>query len=115
MRGKATNRVRCTEFEMTLPETPKVASFFAQQAKHSALGCDPSDSDGALVPFVHKPQVMSSKGVVVGAVPLAGSRSDRIGLLQSPPSPREQTKRWRMIRRERRRRARPYAPQIGEP
>lgn len=40
VRGKATHRVRCTEFEMTLPETPKVASFFAQQAKHATLDRD---------------------------------------------------------------------------
>ena len=36
VRGKPTHRSRCTEFEMALPETPTVASFFAQQAKHSS-------------------------------------------------------------------------------
>ena len=37
VRGNPTNRVRCAEFEMALPEKPTVASFFAQQAKHSSV------------------------------------------------------------------------------
>jgi len=35
VRGEASNHVRCTEFEMALPETPTAASFFAQQAKQN--------------------------------------------------------------------------------
>ena len=38
VRGESTNYLRGTAFEMALPETPKVASFFAQQAKHSSVG-----------------------------------------------------------------------------
>ncbi|MGI9480772.1 MAG: phytanoyl-CoA dioxygenase family protein [Hyphomicrobiales bacterium] len=33
IRGIRTGRVRCTPYEMELPEMPKVASFFEQQAK----------------------------------------------------------------------------------
>ena len=33
VRGKATGRVRCTEYEMAIAEMPKGASFFEQQAK----------------------------------------------------------------------------------
>lgn len=35
VRGKATNRIRCTEFEMEFPEYPTGASFFEQQVKHA--------------------------------------------------------------------------------
>lgn len=33
VRGEHTGRVRCSEYEMAFPETPKGASFFDQQAK----------------------------------------------------------------------------------
>ena len=33
VRGKSTNRVRCSHYEMELPEVPEGASFFSQQAK----------------------------------------------------------------------------------
>ena len=33
VRGRQTNRVRCSGYEMALPEVPKSASFFHQQAK----------------------------------------------------------------------------------
>jgi len=33
VRGEATNKVRCSDYEMVLPEAPKGASFFEQQAK----------------------------------------------------------------------------------
>lgn len=33
VRGEATGRVRCSEFEMAIPEMPSGASFFSQQAK----------------------------------------------------------------------------------
>ncbi|MGI9598530.1 MAG: phytanoyl-CoA dioxygenase family protein [Acidimicrobiales bacterium] len=33
MRGVRTNRVRCSSYEMELPEVPTAASFFSQQAK----------------------------------------------------------------------------------
>jgi phytanoyl-CoA hydroxylase len=33
VRGHATNRVRCSSYDMTFPEVPKGASFFEQQAK----------------------------------------------------------------------------------
>ena len=33
VRGKPSGRVRCTQYEMQLPEVPKDTSFFAQQAK----------------------------------------------------------------------------------
>ena len=33
VRGSATGRIRCTEYEMTIPEMPSGASFFEQQAK----------------------------------------------------------------------------------
>jgi len=33
VRGQRTNRVRCSSFEMDLPEVPTGASFFSQQAK----------------------------------------------------------------------------------
>lgn len=33
VRGEATNRVRCSEYEMIYPEVPVGASFFSQQAK----------------------------------------------------------------------------------
>jgi len=32
VRGEASGRVRCTPYEMQLPEVPKDTSFFAQQA-----------------------------------------------------------------------------------
>ena len=35
VRGKATNCVRTTSYEMELPQLPTTASFFDQQAKHS--------------------------------------------------------------------------------
>ena len=35
VRGKATGRVRCSEYEMAIPEMPSGASFFEQQAKAS--------------------------------------------------------------------------------
>ncbi len=35
VRGKASNRVRTTAYEMELPQLPTTASFFDQQAKHS--------------------------------------------------------------------------------
>ena len=36
MRGRHTGRVRCTPYEMDLPEYPKEASFFGQQDKVKA-------------------------------------------------------------------------------
>ena len=33
VRGQRTNRVRCSNYQMTLPEVPQSASFFDQQAK----------------------------------------------------------------------------------
>lgn len=36
VRGTATNRVRCSEYQMVLPEAPKGASFFEQQAKSAS-------------------------------------------------------------------------------
>ena len=33
VRGEASGRVRCTPYEMQLPEVPKGTSFFAQQAE----------------------------------------------------------------------------------
>ncbi len=33
VRGESSGRVRCTQYEMQLPEVPKETSFFAQQAK----------------------------------------------------------------------------------
>ena len=36
MRGRHTGRVRCTPYEMDLPEYPKEASFFGQQSKVKA-------------------------------------------------------------------------------
>ena len=36
VRGEATNRVRCTDYEMAMPEYPKQASFFEQQAKSAS-------------------------------------------------------------------------------
>ena len=38
VRGKVTQQVRCTDFEMRLPEPPKVASFFVQQEKQISIG-----------------------------------------------------------------------------
>jgi len=35
VRGKVTNRVRCSNYEMEFPEVPTGASFFEQQAKHN--------------------------------------------------------------------------------
>jgi len=35
VRGKKTNRVRCGSYEMEIPEVPKSASFFDQQARHA--------------------------------------------------------------------------------
>ena len=33
VRGESTNRVRCTNYEMEIPEYPKNASFFEQQKR----------------------------------------------------------------------------------
>lgn len=38
VRGERTHRVRSKQFVMTLPQKPKTASFFDQQAKHEAPG-----------------------------------------------------------------------------
>ena len=33
VRGKATNKIRCSDYEMDFPEFPTGASFFEQQAR----------------------------------------------------------------------------------
>jgi phytanoyl-CoA hydroxylase len=40
VRGEPSGRVRCTPYEMALPEVPQGTSFFAQQSVQSDTSCD---------------------------------------------------------------------------